>query len=66
MSLNRRNSIRNSRRAPHLYMVLCMLLLAVDLCEDGEHAPNSLTVSMSMSISINIPNNKKKGAHQDF
>jgi hypothetical protein len=40
------------RRAPQPCTVLYMLLLAGQMWESGEHAYDSLIVSLSMSISI--------------
>ena len=40
VSRNRRKSTGSHWRAPHPRLVLLMLLLAIELCEGGEHASN--------------------------
>jgi hypothetical protein len=44
------NSTGNHRRALHPYLVLLILLLAIDLYKDGEYTVNLLIVSMSVSF----------------
>ena len=44
------NSTGNHRRAPRRYLVLLMLLLTIDLYEDGEYAINLLIVRVSVSF----------------
>lgn len=44
------NSTENHRRAPHPYLVLLVLLLTIDLYEDGEYAVNLLIVRVSVSF----------------
>jgi hypothetical protein len=51
VSRNRRNSTGSHRRAPHPRLVLLMLLLAIELCEDGSTPLTLLIVSVSISIS---------------
>ena len=57
MALARHRKVKSSKfcskspgRASHTYIVIYMLLLAVELCRGGEHASDSLIESMSMSI----------------
>ena len=54
--VNRRDSIGNSGRAPHPYMVVYTLSLAVELCEGGD------LVIVSVSISIFRAVRRRRGA----